>query len=649
MSHSRVMLSGLRPGQIILFLAIVLVPLGIAAWLGLEVAENEQKVGQSQFQSLLESRLRDVDGTIARAVADAERHLLERVIPADVTRTTTLDQVQVDALRQLRREEPLIREVFVVAPTGFLQFPPGETTVGATGNADAEAGPGVGEDGSGASSEASSDASEDERAFRERTAAIWRGDAVLYEPPSPEGARAPEGRSPSSGESDGGVIAVGPGGDRSAARESPGTMVKDARLRGDTVLTLARSRDHGWIAWYWQEGLHLLLWRRAADGGVIGVEVERVVLWSRIVGKLPASRLDDGRVTLLDARGHPIHQWGPYEPSSDEQPAVTAAVTYPLHSWRLAHFVSPRQRRAVFGQTLRLNLILGLSAVALALCAMAFLFYRDYSRRMRDAAQRVNFVTQVSHELKTPLTNIRLYAELLEGNLDEDDERSRHRAEVIIAESQRLTRLINNILTFSKQRRDRVESHRAEIALDGLVSDVMEQFAPALAARGIEQEVTTGSSCRVHADPDAIGQIVANLVSNVEKYAASGGHIAVQTGVVQDGRGAARPGDEERDGDVAAFIRVSDRGPGIPPRHRDKIFRPFYRVSDELADGVTGTGIGLAIARELARKNGAELRLLDVPEGACFELLFPRAARQSREATEPPDRKSPDRNPGEMT
>lgn len=592
------MLGALPPIRIAIFLAIVLVPLGIAAWLGLKVARDEQKMGQHQFQALLQGRLGDVNGTINRSVQDAERHLLERVISADRVNTKSFGASETEVLRQLRRKEPLVREIFVVDARGELRFPPAGTSGGnATGD---ETGDATGGDGAEA---IESDASADEKAFRERTAAIWRGQAVLYEPPTPEVG------------SGGGGSAARPRPDQarpSAARKAPGTMVTDLQIRGDTVLTLAQAHEHGWIAWYWEEGLHLLLWRRAAAGGVIGVEVDRVVLLSRIVGKLPASAIDDGRVMLLDSRGNPIHQWGSYQPAEGATPMVTEAVGYPLHSWRLAHYVSPSQERAVFGQTLRLNLILGLAAVALGLIAMAFLFYRDYARRMRDAAQRVNFVTQVSHELKTPLTNIRLYAELLESNLDEEDDKARHRAEVIIAESQRLTRLINNILTFSKQRRQAVESSPSWIDLDAVVADVMEQFKPALAARGIDVEMTIGAGMQVHADPDAVGQIVANLISNVEKYASEGKLVEVTTGP--------RAGDGSED--AGAYVRVADRGPGIPPGHRDKVFRPFYRASDKLADGVTGTGIGLAIARDLADRNQAELRLVDRDEGACFELLF---------------------------
>lgn len=589
------MLGTLRPRQIILFLFIVLGPLGIAAWLGLEVARDEQAVSRHQFQSLLEGRLRDVDSTIAGVVGTVERQLLERIIPADIVNIDAssmagagpvagveaspeaMPEMILDELRQIRRREPLVREVFVVDRHGVLVFPP-------TGDA----------------------ASAAELAFRDRTASIWRGQAVLYEPPVPESTQMP---------ADGQLAGIPP---RPAAGESrlersgePERPLREPpRGRGDTVIALARTHEQGWIAWYWEEGLHLLFWRRVG-AGVIGVEIERVALLARVIASLPAAELDDGRVLLVDSRGEPMHQWGPYEPAAGEQPVAAAWVSYPLSSWRLLHVVSPAQRQAFLGTTLRLNLILGLAAVGLALLAMAFYFYRDYAGKMRDAAQRVSFVTQVSHELKTPLTNIRLYAELIDSSLAPYDDEggngndgTRHRLAVIIAESERLTRLINNILTFSKQRRSGLQLSKCSIDIDELVAAVLAQFAPSLAARDIECVHTAGARQPVHADADAVGQIVANLISNVEKYAAAGKHLAIVT---------------ESRGNLTV-VRVRDRGPGIAPGHRDKIFRPFYRVSDKLADGVTGTGIGLSIAHELARLSGGELVLVPSEDGACFEL-----------------------------
>ena len=571
----------MHPRQIVIFLCIVLLPLGVAAWLGLEVARDEQRVSRHQFQSLLTGRLRDIDSTITRTVDELGRHLLERSLPTSAAGGLTPELA--DRLRTIRREEALVRDIFLLDSKQGLLFPPDGTN-----------------------------ASADERAFRQRTAAIWRGDAVLYEPPAPLGG-AGEGAAQRSSASAATRDSARSSSSRVTLTRAATSSAPRVGTTGDTLTALSEQHPHGWLSWYWEEGMHLLFWRRTDDGRVVGVEIERIVLLARIVGKLPAAELAEGRVVLTDSRGHPMHQWGSYEPPADQRPAATAPVSYPLDAWRLAHYTSPAQTEAFLASSLRVNLILGFAAVALAMLALAFLFYRDYARRMRDAAQRVSFVTQVSHELKTPLTNIRLYAELLDSEIDEDDERGRKRLSVIVAESQRLTRLINNILAFSRKRQNKLDVRKDWIDIDQVVDSVLEQFEPALASKNIEIEATCNATEKVRADADVVGQIVANLVSNVEKYAAGGGLLQVAT--------------EQRDG--VTLIRVSDRGPGIPTAQRDKIFRPFYRISDKLADGVTGTGIGLSIARELARLHGGELQLLPSERGACFQLVVDDDATRS--------------------
>ena len=448
-----------------------------------------------------------------------------------------------DELRAAVRSEPFVRQFFVVDADGRLSFPPRDATTSSA-----------------------------EREFLERTTPIWERRAVLYNPP-------------------GGEL---------------NQMVLGAEGEGDSILTLAARHPFGWIAWYWQDGLHLLFWRRSDSGGVVGAEVERIALLSRIVGRMPTTELDDGRIVMVDSKGDVVYQWGPHELGEGDQAATTLGLAYPLDAWRLEFYASPTQRGTLYGGTVRLNLVLGLTAVAIALLAMAIYFYREYSQKMRDAAQRVNFVTQVSHELKTPLANIRLYAELMEGDVDEDDEPTNHRLGVIVAESQRLTRLINNILAFSKHTREKLEDRTGHIQIDAVIEATVGQFRPALAARGIECQVELAAPAPVLADGDSVGQIIANLVSNVEKYAAAGGKLEI----------------ESHQADGRTTITVTDHGPGIARSHRDKIFAPFYRVSDKLTDGVTGTGIGLTISRELARRNGGELELVDTDQGTRFRLVL---------------------------
>src|SRR5262249_25079650 len=128
-----------------------------------------------------------------------------------------------------------------------------------------------------------------------------------------------------------------------------------------------------------------------------------------------------------------------------------------------------------------------------------------------------------------------------------------------------------------------------------------------LADRGLVLHWTPSALAAGHWDPDWVGQIVGNLVSNAEKYAASGGQVDVSTG----------------SGPGLVWVRVADLGPGIPAHAAEKIFQPFARLDDRLTSGAAGTGLGLGIARDLATRHGGTLILEQRERGACFKLTLP--------------------------
>ena len=166
---------------------------------------------------------------------------------------------------------------------------------------------------------------------------------------------------------------------------------------------------------------------------------------------------------------------------------------------------------------------------------------------MREAGQRVTFVNQVSHELKTPLTNIRMYAEILEDELS-DEPRMQGFAGIIASESQRLARLILNLLSFSRSQREELQIRRTRGSVDEVVKRTLERFRPAFEAAAIEAKVELAALQPTCFDADVLEQVLGNLLSNVEKYAREGGTVRVTT---------QQEGDEVR-------ITVRDDGPGIP-------------------------------------------------------------------------------------
>lgn len=395
-----------------------------------------------------------------------------------------------------------------------------------------------------------------------------------------------------------------------------GSEVEEAVGNYDQRQSSMPVADDGWYAWYWDTGLHLLFWRRDPSGAIIAVELDRARLLADLLVELTAepgredSSFDWGRIVLEDSQGRVLFQSGAQAEEGAAVDAVERRLSPPLGAWNLRAEYWSAASVGALGLFLRLA---GLIVVAAVLGGLAVVFYRDSSRELREASERVGFVNQVSHELRTPLTNIRLYAELLERRLDDDDGETRSYIDIIVAESGRLSRLIGNVLSFARRNRGALTVHPVEGSVDATLRSVAEQFRPSFEERGVAIVFDLDATRPVAFDPDAVEQVVGNLLSNIEKYAWEGGVAEISS----------------RQRGASTVVRVSDRGPGILPGREEEVFEPFVRLSDSLTEGVSGTGIGLAIARELARLHGGELRFVATAGGACFELELPTAATEA--------------------
>lgn len=402
-------------------------------------------------------------------------------------------------------------------------------------------------------------------------------------------------------------------------RRTRDLWARGALLRGAEERPAAVSAGTGgphaggaWETWFWGDGLHLIHWWQPAaeatgGGEIVGAELSRIRLLADIVAAMPdsdplAPDLEGASIRLVDSGGTVVYQWGALEPGDGERPIVRSRLSPPLAAWSLEYFFADPAGgpagRLLYGWLPWLLLLVAL------VVALATYFFRESSRELREAAQRVSFVNQVSHELKTPLTNIRLYAELLDESLPDDLPGPRRHLRVIVAESQRLSRLILNILTFSRRQRQGLALRPRPGRIDEVIHKVIELFRPSLEAEGLEIALDLDASRPAHFDPDVLEQILGNLVNNVEKYSAGGGRLAV----------------ESRQAGETVTVRVTDAGPGIPPGEEERIFLPFHRLGNALSDRATGTGIGLSIARDLARAHGGELELEPVTAGARFRL-----------------------------
>ncbi|HWC72312.1 MAG TPA: HAMP domain-containing sensor histidine kinase, partial [Gemmatimonadales bacterium] len=229
----------------------------------------------------------------------------------------------------------------------------------------------------------------------------------------------------------------------------------------------------------------------------------------------------------------------------------------------------------------RLPLILGLLGLTAALIGTALFQLR---RESQLARLRTDFISGVSHELRTPLAQIRMFSEtLVLGRVRTDEERLRSLA-IIDQEARRLTHLVENLLHFSRSERQAAHIAPEPTALAPLVREVLDGFTPLAAARGAKLSAMIPEDLVVPADPGAVRQMLLNLLDNAVKYGPAGQEVRI--GALRD-NGAAR-------------LWVDDGGPGIPRADRERVWDRFWRLERDRGSAVAGSGIGLAVVRELA-------------------------------------------------
>jgi signal transduction histidine kinase len=250
-------------------------------------------------------------------------------------------------------------------------------------------------------------------------------------------------------------------------------------------------------------------------------------------------------------------------------------------------------------------------ALAAVLCGGFFFMYRMAAQQMRLARQQQDFVSAVSHELKTPLTSIRMYGELLKsGWADEAKKQSYY--DYIHSESERLSRLIDNVLQLARLTRNTQKLDMRLIAVSELADMVRSKVGTQVDRAGFELRLRdeTPPHTSIEVDSDCFAQIFINLVDNALKFSA-----AAETKVVEI---ACR-----LESDGARLFTVRDYGPGVPKALMKKIFELFYRPSDELTRDTVGTGIGLALVRQLADAMHGAVDVRNREPGAEFRLRFP--------------------------
>lgn len=534
---------------------LLLVPTLLVGAIAFRLLNQTQSLIASSARLAAEDRARSIADTLALAVTEAQAGLQQR-----------LAEMPDDPLPDLlvwKRSQPLVRNVFVMGPDGALRWPTPQQR------------------------------SEEEAGFLSRFVNLLEGRADWTEAGSRDSSM-DEATTASSANRRASLYEM--------AAQAP---MPSASASADASLAAERA---GWMPWYADNRLSLLGWRERPGGLRFGVEVEMMALLSRLVLVLPAPASPQEGVALMDDAGHVVYQRGGSEITAATPRVAAARIGPALPHWEVAIYTSGSSLLEAGRSGFRIvsGLLVG-TFLAAILFGGTLLVWQAW-RNLQEARRKTTFVSNVSHELKTPLTAIRMYAELLGENRVPDEGRRKQYLDVIIAESQRLTRLVNNVLDFSRMEQGRKTYSCEEMDLMPALHEILDAQMPRLQEAGITLERDIPAApCRVRADRDALEQAVLNLIDNAIKYAGEGQWLRCALT-----REAGR-----------CRLALEDRGPGVPPAHRERIFDMFHRVDDRLTARQPGCGLGLSIARQLVRDLGGDLTYRPMTQGACFEITLP--------------------------
>jgi signal transduction histidine kinase len=405
-------------------------------------------------------------------------------------------------------------------------------------------------------------------------------------------------------------------------KDAPDPLATDNRSRLNpseaAFRQLIGDATEGTLARFVDNRLAVLFWYRSprATNIIFGAQLSLPRLreeLQELLDELGPTIRSDVCVALLDDTAKPAAlSQADFQATNWKRPFVATEIGEVLPHWEVAVYLLDPGILSQAAQTLKLTLGLLIVLLLVTISVGSWLIVRDLNRQLTLARQKTDFVSNVSHELKTPLTSIRMFAELLAEGRVSDRARQNSYLHIITAETARLTRLINNVLDFARLERGEKKYIFQHCDIAEVVHDTVETLRPHLEQNGFTLECALPAEpCVVHADRDALAQVLVNLLSNAEKYSGDRKEIHVEL---------------HRHSDPLPFVEVNvqDRGLGVPHGCEEKIFEQFYRAHDSLNSGVQGSGLGLTLARQIARAHGGDIACQPREGGgSCFSLRLP--------------------------
>lgn len=252
-------------------------------------------------------------------------------------------------------------------------------------------------------------------------------------------------------------------------------------------------------------------------------------------------------------------------------------------------------------------LLIGLLTFVLILGV--WIIYRNIKKEVELAQIKSNFVSNVSHELRTPLSLISMFSETLEMDRVKTEGKKKEYYSIISQEANRLGKIVNSILNFSKMEAGKRHYNFVDSYLNDVAENVYRSYKFHLEQKGFTFNIFKDESIPIiKLDEEAVSEAIVNLVDNAVKYSVNNKEINVRTGLESE----------------YAFVEVEDKGIGIPEKDQKKIFDKFFRVSSGNVHNVKGSGLGLSIVKHIVDAHKGKIELIsEVGKGSKFKLLFP--------------------------
>ncbi len=367
--------------------------------------------------------------------------------------------------------------------------------------------------------------------------------------------------------------------------------------------------ERGIIPRFIEEKLTLLFWERDSAGGYVGCVLDDDAVRSRIAKLLPNVHTPARILTILDENGRPLLTAESGERRDWRQPFAAREISAKLPRWEVAAYLTdPNSIASQAGATTRILWILVLFLFA-AIAGGGIYILQTLRSEMQLARQKTTFVANVSHELKTPLTSIRMFAEMLKQGRQPDMSKQQKYLDLMVSETERLTRLINNVLDFARVERGQRKYEKRRLDVAWLCEGLIEGQRVRLEHNGFTVTFRNDlGEAFVEGDEEALKQAVLNLLSNAEKYSGEDKRVDVEVGGTEG----------------SVLINVKDRGRGIPPGEAKRIFEEFYRVDDSLTTKAGGSGLGLPIALRIIRDHSGDIHYFPRDGGgSIFQIRLP--------------------------